>query len=447
MIHDKFGIIEGLMTTVHATTATQKTVDGPSAKDWRGGRCRQHHPLLDRGSQSSRQGDTGAQRQAYRHVVPCSHPRRFGSRPHRRLEKAATYDEIKAEVKRASRTNSRASSVYRRVRSYRRISSAMRAPPSSTPMRVSPSTATSMKLVSWYDNEWGYSNKVVELIKYMATVICTFGEEPYTLRHYPSAQATLSPTGERAFAIRGVSFSASRRTSGPVPGAAPLQATFPPLATAAPHTNGETSQSRPPLPFPEPHSHPGQEKGSSLLHSVADGRRVRLTARPDHAKKHPEFPYSEKGVFLREMRHLGNNRFAKTVLLLCVLMQAVALMPHHHHGDLTAVCLNYSHINGANPCRNVCTGTGSHTQPYASCASHSLTVAQPQPREEGLEEAVAAHSPECGCLSVRRSAELSSSIISRRSPCRASATLPVPNPISGFSSRPRYRAAPPDFMC
>ena len=80
------------------------------------------------------------------------------------------------------------------------------------------------------------------------------------------------------------------------------------------------------------------------------------------------------------MRHLGNNRFAKTVLLLCVLMQAVALMPHHHHGDPTAVCLNYSHINGANPCRNVCTGTGSHnTQPYASCASHSLTVAQPQP--------------------------------------------------------------------
>ena len=95
------------------------------------------------------------------------------------------------------------------------------------------------------------------------------------------------------------------------------------------------------------------------------------------------FHIRKKGVFLREMRHLGNNRFAKTVLLLCVLMQAVALMPHHHHGDPTAVCLNYSHINGANPCRNVCTGTGSHnTQPYASCASHSLTVAQPQPREE-----------------------------------------------------------------
>ncbi|MFR7708762.1 MAG: hypothetical protein ACLUZZ_06770 [Alistipes inops] len=70
---------------------------------------------------------------------------------------------------------------------------------------------------------------------------------------------------------------------------------------------------------------------------------------------------------------MGNNRFAKTVLLLCVLMQAVALMPHHHHGDPTAVCLNYSHINGANPCRNVCTGTGSH----ATYASHSLTVAQP----------------------------------------------------------------------
>mgnify|MGYP006976537564 CR=1 FL=1 len=63
------------------------------------------------------------------------------------------------------------------------------------------------------------------------------------------------------------------------------------------------------------------------------------------------FHIRKKGVFLREMRHLGNNRFAKTVLLLCVLMQAVALMPHHHHGDPTAVCLNYSHINGANPQR------------------------------------------------------------------------------------------------
>ncbi len=52
-------------------------------------RCRQHHPLLDRGSQSSRQGDTGAQRQAYRHVVPCSHPRRFGSRPHRTARKGS----------------------------------------------------------------------------------------------------------------------------------------------------------------------------------------------------------------------------------------------------------------------------------------------------------------------------------------------------------------------
>lgn len=156
------------------------------------------------------------------------------------------------------------------------------------------------------------------------------------------------------------------------------------------------------------------------------------------------FHIRKKGVFLREMRHLGNNRFAKTVLLLCVLMQAVALMPHHHHGDPTAVCLNYSHINGANPCRNVCTGTGSHnTQPYASCASHSLTVAQPQPREEGLEEAVAAHSPECGCLSC---AEVCRTFVVNHLTevaLQASATLPVPNPISGFSSRPRYRAAPP----
>lgn len=141
-----------------------------------------------------------------------------------------------------------------------------------------------------------------------------------------SGQA-LSPTGERAFCRPGVSFSASRRTSGPVPGAAPTSH-FPLLATAAPHTNGRLPSLG--LRFRSRSHTPAQarKKGSSLLHSVADGRRVRLTARPDHAKKHPEFPYSEKGVFLREMRHLGNNRFAKTVLLLCVLMQAVALMPH-----------------------------------------------------------------------------------------------------------------------
>ena len=121
-----------------------------------------------------------------------------------------------------------------------------------------------------------------------------------------SGQA-LSPTGERAFCRPGVSFSASRRTSGPVPGAAPTSH-FPLLATAAPHTNGRLPSLG--LRFRSRSHTPAQarKKGSSLLHSVADGRRVRLTARPDHAKKHPEFPYSEKRRIFAGDEALGKQQ-------------------------------------------------------------------------------------------------------------------------------------------
>ncbi len=98
------------------------------------------------------------------------------------------------------------------------------------------------------------------------------------------------------------------------------------------------------------------------------------------------------------MRRLGNSCFAKTVLLLCVLMQAVALIPHHHHATATAVCLNYAHLYKANPCGSICTGSNAHhTQPYASCLSHGITVAQPQQEEDGIEEPAADHAPDCGC--------------------------------------------------
>lgn len=140
-------------------------------------------------------------------------------------------------------------------------------------------------------------------------VICTFGEEPYTpAAHYPSAQAKPFPLSEKGlFAVPGVSFSTSRRTSGPVPGAAPTSH-FPLLATAAPHTNGRLPSLG--LRFRSRSHTPAQarKKGSSLLHSVADGRRVRLTARPDHAKKHPEFPYSEKRRIFAGDEALGKQQ-------------------------------------------------------------------------------------------------------------------------------------------
>lgn len=74
VIHDKFGIVEGLMTTVHSTTATQKTVDGPSSKDWRGGQCsiRKHYSIFHRRCKSLRFGNSRTKRLINRYGVPCS---------------------------------------------------------------------------------------------------------------------------------------------------------------------------------------------------------------------------------------------------------------------------------------------------------------------------------------------------------------------------------------
>ena len=82
VLNDAFGIKEGLMTTVHSTTATQNTVDGPAMKDWRPCSCWQHHSVLDGCCKSCRQSHSGIERQIDRHVHACTDPRRFRRRPH-----------------------------------------------------------------------------------------------------------------------------------------------------------------------------------------------------------------------------------------------------------------------------------------------------------------------------------------------------------------------------
>ncbi len=172
VINDNFGIVEGLMTTVHAATNTQKTVDAPSNKDWRGGRS-----ILGNIIPSS----TGAAK-AVGKVIPELNGKLTGMAFRVptvdvsvvdltcRLEKAASYEEIKAAVKKASETELKGVLGYTEddVVSTDFIHDA----------RTSIFDAKAgialngnfVKLVSWYDNEWGYSNKVVDLLVHMAKV-------------------------------------------------------------------------------------------------------------------------------------------------------------------------------------------------------------------------------------------------------------------------------------
>ncbi|MBR1748148.1 MAG: type I glyceraldehyde-3-phosphate dehydrogenase [Clostridia bacterium] len=172
VIHENFGIVEGLMTTVHATTATQKTVDGPSKKDWRGGRGAGNNIIPS---------STGAAK-AVGKVIPELNGKLTGMSfrvPTAdvsvvdltvRLEKSATYDEVKAAVKEASETYMNGILGY--------TEDAVVSTDFIDEKRTSVFDASAgialngnfMKLVAWYDNEWGYSNKVVDLIVHMAKV-------------------------------------------------------------------------------------------------------------------------------------------------------------------------------------------------------------------------------------------------------------------------------------
>ena len=172
VINDKFGIVEGLMTTVHSTTATQKTVDGPSKKDWRGGRAASANIIPS---------STGAAK-AVGKVIPELNGKLTGMSFRVptidvsvvdltcRLEKPATYEEIKAAVKEA------ATGSMKGILDYTEddvVSSDFLGDAHTSIFDAKAGIALNdnfVKLVSWYDNEWGYSNKVVDLIQHMAKV-------------------------------------------------------------------------------------------------------------------------------------------------------------------------------------------------------------------------------------------------------------------------------------
>merc|ERR1711924_264725 len=176
IIDENFGIVEGLMTTVHATTATQKTVDGPSGKDWRGGRG---------AGQKNIPASTGAAK-AVGKVYPKVNGKLTGMAFRVptpdvsvvdltcKLEKEATYDQIKAVCKAAAE-----SPEYKGIFGYTEdqvVSTDFQGDSRSSIFDAGAGimlTSTFVKLVSWYDNEWGYSNRLVELAMHVSAT-CGF---------------------------------------------------------------------------------------------------------------------------------------------------------------------------------------------------------------------------------------------------------------------------------
>ncbi len=170
VLHESFGIKRGLMTTVHAATATQKTVDGPSKKDWRGGRG-----ILENIIPSS----TGAAK-AVGKVLPELNGKLTGMSMRVptsdvsvvdltvELEKPATYEEICAAMKKASEGELKGVLGYTNesvVSTDFRGDSRTSIFDEKAGIQLDP---TFVKVVSWYDNEWGYSNKVCEMARVIA---------------------------------------------------------------------------------------------------------------------------------------------------------------------------------------------------------------------------------------------------------------------------------------
>ena len=172
VLHDNFGITDGLMTTVHSITATQKTVDGVSMKDWRGGRGASYNIIPS---------STGAAK-AVGKVIPSLNGTLTGMSMRVptldvsvvdltvNLAKPAKYDEICAAMKKASENELKGILGYTEDPV---VSSDFIGDPHTSIFDAKAGIAltdTFVKVVSWYDNEWGYSNKVLDLITYMAKV-------------------------------------------------------------------------------------------------------------------------------------------------------------------------------------------------------------------------------------------------------------------------------------
>ncbi len=172
VLNDNWGILEGLMTTVHATTATQKTVDSPSKKDWRGGRAAAGNAIPS---------STGAAK-AVGKVIPSLNGKLTGMSFRIptlnvsvvdltcRLEKPATYDEIKAAMKKA------ADGPLKGILGYTEeavVSSDFIGDSRTSIFDAGAGISLNnnfVKVVAWYDNEWAYSCKLLDLIAYMDTV-------------------------------------------------------------------------------------------------------------------------------------------------------------------------------------------------------------------------------------------------------------------------------------
>merc|ERR1712151_691974 len=170
IIHEEYGIVEGLMTTVHATTATQKTVDGPSGKDWRGGRG---------AGQNIIPSSTGAAK-AVGKVIPELNGKLTGMAFRVptvdvsvvdltvRIEKSASYKDVCNAIKQASEGE------YKGVMGYTEdevVSTDFLGCPLSSIFDAKAGIALNdnfLKLISFYDNEWGYSNRVIDLLVYIS---------------------------------------------------------------------------------------------------------------------------------------------------------------------------------------------------------------------------------------------------------------------------------------